>query len=95
MTIQANLLKLKNVESKPFVKWAGGKRALVDSLSAFIPRDFNTYFEPFVGGGALFFCPQKSLCFLNSTKFFKFLAILAKQDIPHSFRENLPPRCSL
>jgi DNA adenine methylase len=39
----------------PFLKWAGGKGQLVERLSALIPKKFNAYFEPFLGGGALFF----------------------------------------
>ncbi len=42
-------------QPKPFLKWVGGKRALVDEIIARMPEKFNTYFEPFVGGGALFF----------------------------------------
>ena len=38
----------------PFVKWAGGKNQLIDRLSERMPHQFNRYFEPFVGGGALF-----------------------------------------
>lgn len=41
--------------SKPFVKWAGGKRALLEILCASLPQNFSAYFEPFLGGGALFF----------------------------------------
>ncbi|MGQ0795741.1 MAG: DNA adenine methylase [Nitrosopumilaceae archaeon] len=40
---------------KPFVKWAGGKRQLIPILSQHIPKKFGTYFEPFVGGGAVLF----------------------------------------
>jgi len=40
---------------KPFVKWAGGKRQLITSLEGHLPKKFNTYFEPFLGGGALLF----------------------------------------
>ncbi|WP_297570599.1 DNA adenine methylase [Helicobacter sp. UBA3407] len=65
MTIQINLSKFQNTESKPFIKWAGGKRALVDSIIASMPRNFNAYFEPFVGGGALFFA-LKNQGFLES-----------------------------
>ena len=40
---------------KPFVKWAGGKRQLLNILNASAPSSFGRYFEPFVGGGALLF----------------------------------------
>jgi DNA adenine methylase len=43
---------------RPFLKWAGGKRQLLSSLLRVTPRDVSTYFEPFVGGGALFFALQ-------------------------------------
>ena len=43
------------VKGKPFVKWAGGKRQILDKLKQYIPPKYNTYYEPFVGGGALFF----------------------------------------
>jgi DNA adenine methylase len=39
----------------PFVKWAGGKRQIVPHLSALAPSKFDMYFEPFLGGAALFF----------------------------------------
>ena len=42
-------------KGKPFVKWAGGKRQIIDKLKQYIPDEFNTYYEPFVGGGALLF----------------------------------------
>jgi DNA adenine methylase len=39
----------------PFIKWAGGKTQLLPKLYAFVPAEFNRYFEPFLGGGAMFF----------------------------------------
>ena len=42
-------------DAKPFVKWVGGKRQIISELLKNIPHNFNNYFEPFVGGGALFF----------------------------------------
>lgn len=62
-------LKECNLNSKPFVKWAGGKNGLINSLISFIPKNFNSYFEPFVGGGALFFY-LKNLNILNSKKIY-------------------------
>ncbi len=40
---------------KPFLKWAGGKRQLLQILNKNMPLTFGTFFEPFLGGGALFF----------------------------------------
>jgi DNA adenine methylase len=40
---------------RPFLKWAGGKRQLLPELLRHVPARFPRYFEPFVGGGALFF----------------------------------------
>lgn len=42
-------------EAKPFVKWAGGKRQLLETLREYIPPSFGAYHEPFLGGGALLF----------------------------------------
>jgi DNA adenine methylase len=39
----------------PFVKWAGGKTQLLPQLENILPSRFNRYFEPFLGGGAMFF----------------------------------------
>lgn len=44
--------------AKPFVKWVGGKRSLLPELLSRVPKDFTNYYEPFVGGGALFFALQ-------------------------------------
>lgn len=39
----------------PFVKWVGGKRSIIEQLKLRLPKQFNNYYEGFVGGGALFF----------------------------------------
>jgi DNA adenine methylase len=39
---------------KPVIKWAGGKRQIINELVRHFPEDFNNYYEPFVGGGSVF-----------------------------------------
>ena len=41
--------------SKPLLKWAGGKTQMIPGLIDAMPKNFNKYIEPFIGGGALFF----------------------------------------
>ena len=40
---------------KPFLKWAGGKTQLLHELAKLCPKNMRKYYEPFLGGGALFF----------------------------------------
>lgn len=47
--------QISNSTYQPFVKWVGGKRGLLSQILPLLPKEFNNYFEPFVGGGALFF----------------------------------------
>ena len=55
----------KNNLVKPYLKWAGGKRQLLPEIKKHLPKDFNnyTYYEPFIGAGAVFFelQPQKAV----------------------------------
>ena len=46
---------ISNTKIKPFLKWVGGKTQLLPEISERLPNSFDTYFEPFLGGGALFF----------------------------------------
>jgi DNA adenine methylase len=43
------------LEARPFLKWVGGKTQLLDAILRVLPEETDTYYEPFVGGGALFF----------------------------------------
>lgn len=39
----------------PFIKWAGGKSQILPWIEKILPDRFGNYFEPFIGGGAVFF----------------------------------------
>jgi len=45
--------------ARPPIKWAGGKSQILPEISKRYPQDFDTYIEPFLGGGAVFFDIQK------------------------------------
>ena len=53
------------IHAQPFVKWVGGKRQLIEQFQELLPKKFNNYFEPFVGGGAVFFNVQKKKSYLS------------------------------
>jgi DNA adenine methylase len=61
----------------PFVKWAGGKTQLLSELSGVIPSEFDRYFEPFLGGAALFF----HLMSIRNRRFAPYLSDLNKELI--------------
>ena len=46
---------IRVVTPEPFVKWAGGKSQLLKVFNTLYPKGFKTYYEPFLGGGAVFF----------------------------------------
>jgi len=52
---------------EPFLKWAGGKRWLVQSKKLPVPVTFNRYFEPFLGSGAVFFSLEPKKAILSDT----------------------------
>ena len=87
------------IKGKPFVKWAGGKRQIIDKLKKYAPDEFDTYYEPFVGGGALLFelSPKKAVindyneelmnvfnCIKDETKYNKMCKELNHHEANHS-----------
>lgn len=57
----------KNTKVKPYLKWAGGKRQLLPVIENYIPdeNEINTYYEPFIGAGAVLFARQPSHAVIN------------------------------
>src|SRR5436309_13880160 len=65
----------------PFLKWAGGKEQELRHILPSIPT-FDSYFEPFVGGGAVFFSIEAQKKFINdkSPELCTLYAMIAKND---------------
>ncbi len=55
----------KNKLVVPVLKWVGGKRQLLDTLTPLLPKRVSTYCEPFVGGGAMLFNMQPNTAYIN------------------------------
>lgn len=56
---------MKNKLVMPIVKWVGGKRQLLDDITALVPTRISSYCEPFVGGGAVLFALQPHNIIIN------------------------------
>lgn len=56
---------VKNRLVSPVVKWVGGKRQILDQIMKYIPQNISTYFEPFLGGGAVLFELQPKKAVVN------------------------------
>ena len=59
------MIHLEKLKITPFVKWAGGKKQLLDKLLMRIPESYGRYYEPFIGGGALLLALQPNRGVIN------------------------------
>lgn len=76
-------MKLNSSEISPLLKWVGGKARLKSAVVAHFPSKFERYFEPFVGGGAIFFSlehPRSVLSDINE-HLVNFYTVVAKHPI--------------
>lgn len=80
---------MSNNDVVPFVKWAGGKRQLLDRISERLPKTYDNYFEPFVGGGAVLFELQPSKAIINDINEALINAYRVIADSPNEFMESI------
>ena len=75
--------------TKPVLKWVGGKSQLVESLLEWTPKVYGRYFEPFLGGGALFFQthPQDAVLSDSNQRLIRFYQTL--RDEPQGLFERV------
>lgn len=55
----------KETSPRPFLKWAGGKSRLIQQYIPYFPKSYKNYYEPFLGGGAVFFYLQPTTAILT------------------------------
>ncbi len=64
-------LNYQRIEAQPFIKWAGGKRRLIPTFAPYFPsmQSVKHYFEPFLGGAAIFFHLQHPHSWLSDSNY--------------------------
>jgi hypothetical protein len=77
--------------TKPFLKWVGGKRQLLKHLLKHLPPDVEncTYHEPFLGGGSLFFALNPNEAFLSDLNKLLIMVYQYVRDCPDLIHEYL------
>lgn len=78
----------KNPFVSPILKWVGGKRQLLDCIEPFIP-ECSTYYEPFIGGGAVLFCRQPGRAVINDSNQELINVYLTIKEEPEALIEKL------
>lgn len=59
------IMSIEIEKLQPFTKWTGGKRKLIPKLKELMPEIYGNYYEPFIGGGALFFELSPQVAIIN------------------------------
>jgi DNA adenine methylase len=70
----------KETVARPFIKWVGGKRTILPILLERMPKEYDTYCEPFLGGAALFYAAKPKQAYLSDMNFSLILAYKAVRD---------------
>ena len=73
----------------PILKWVGGKRQLLQDISNHLPDQFSTYYEPFLGGGAVLFHLQPQKAVVNDVNEELINVYIVIRDHVHELIEDL------
>lgn len=76
---------MSNSSVAPFVKWAGGKRQLIPQIRERMPKKYENYYEPFVGGGAVIFDLMPANALINDINKALINTYRQIRDIPEKF----------
>ena len=76
---------MSNSRVAPFVKWAGGKRQLIPQIRERMPKKYEDYYEPFVGGGAVIFDLLPANALINDINRALINTYRQIRDIPEKF----------
>ena len=81
----------KNKLVVPFLKWVGGKRQLISEIKELLPKRRRnlTYYEPFIGGGALLFDLQPKRAIINDYNEELINVYRIIRDYPYELIEDL------
>lgn len=81
----------KNKLVAPFLKWVGGKRQLIPEIKEILPKGIMSrrYYEPFIGGGALFFDLQPKQALINDYNDELINVYMVIRDNPDELIEDL------
>lgn len=80
---------MKKERLEPLLKWPGGKRWLAQSVSLLLPKKYRSYYEPFLGSGAVFFYlqPNGGLISDKNAELINLYEIV--RDYPHKIRKKM------
>jgi DNA adenine methylase len=87
--MKPRLFAIGAVHYPPLLKWPGGKRNLIDQILPLVPPTYNRYFEPFLGGGALFFALQPRRAHLSDKNADLMLTYSQIRDCPDAVIREL------
>jgi DNA adenine methylase len=99
-------MEIKEQRIRPILRWAGGKTWMIDRINNFLPKEFNTYHEPFLGGASVFLnieCNGLSyisdsnpelICFYNQVKYNLKNLILRLKEFKNTEKEYYKIRSS-